>query len=66
MNLKETIPSTDTDGSEQLENVEYLNYLGRMRTNNEGYTSETKSKIGNAKTNNQQEKAFSVAHWTCI
>jgi hypothetical protein len=45
VNLKETIPSTDTDGSEQLEDVEYFNYLGRKRANNEGYTSEIESKI---------------------
>jgi hypothetical protein len=29
----------------QPENVEYLNYFGRMMTNNEGYLQEIKSRV---------------------
>jgi hypothetical protein len=32
-NLKATIPVTDCDRSKQLENVEYVNYLGGLITN---------------------------------
>jgi hypothetical protein len=48
----------------QLENVEYLNYLGSMITNDARSTSEIKSKIAMAKQHSRRRRLFSPANWT--
>jgi hypothetical protein len=48
----------------QLKNVEYLNYLGSMITNDARCTREIKSRIPWQKQQSIRRKIFSSANWT--
>jgi hypothetical protein len=49
---------------QQLENVEYFNYLGSVITNDAGCTREIKSRIAMAKGAFNKKKIFSPANWS--
>jgi hypothetical protein len=48
----------------QLENVEYFNYLGSMTTNDARCTRAIKSRIAMAKATFNKKKNLSPANWT--
>jgi hypothetical protein len=48
----------------QLENVEYFNYLGSMITSDARCTREIKSRIAMAKKQHSTRRLFSPANWT--
>jgi hypothetical protein len=49
-----------------MENVEYLKYLGSLKTNDARCTSEVKSKIVNGKSDIEQEHFILPGNWAYI
>jgi hypothetical protein len=50
----------------QLENVEYINYLGSMVINGAKCTCEIKSRMPQQKQHSTRRRLFTQANWTYI
>jgi hypothetical protein len=61
---REPSPSRIMIDKKQLENVEYFNYLGSIKTNSVKHTHEIKSRIAMGKRSIQKEDNFSPDNWT--
>jgi hypothetical protein len=61
---KQTSPVQKKIDQNQLENVEYLNYLGSIITNNARCTSEITYRIATTEAIVNRKKNFSPANWT--
>jgi hypothetical protein len=63
-NIKPTVPSTDCDGSKQLDNVEHFNDLCSLVTNDSSCTREIKSRIPMAKQHSIRRGPCLPGNWT--
>jgi hypothetical protein len=61
---RQASPMTIMVDQKQLEDVEYLNYLGSMITNDARCAREIKSRIAMAKAAFNKKKNLSPANWT--